>query len=222
MTLNIELPQPINEELSQDSQREGISEMEHAALLLCLASTFNQEEANTPFQEAVRDFLFQHSLDAERVFSVFEELVRVCAEVHDAGKAHSSFQEKLAKAVAHRNFELLKHWRDSFVHQTSPLDTPEQAQGRTNRKVDDAKEAIDPRDRVNALLAQWQAADSTPLRPPIPTRPGETPTQALFRKWEEEDANMTDEEREAEDRLWEEIQQSLNGERTKTGMRTLF
>jgi hypothetical protein len=187
--------------------------MEHAALLLCLASAFKQEEPHTPFQEAVRDFLSQHSLDAERFCSVFEELVRVCADVHDAGMVSSDFQESLNHAVAHRDYDLLKHWRDSLVHL---------AQGKTNREVDDAKEATDPRDRVNALLAQWQAADNTPLRPPIPTRPGETPTQALFRMWEEEDAHMTDEEREAEDRLWEEIQQSLNGERAKTGMRTLF
>jgi hypothetical protein len=213
MTLNIELPPPINEELSQDSQREGISEMEHAALLVCLASAFKQEEPHTPFQEAVRDFLSQHSLDAEQVFSVFEELVRVCADVHDDGKVSSAFQETLTNAVAHQDYEHLKHWRDSLVHQ---------ANGRTNRKVDDAKEAIDPRDRVNALLAQWQAADNTPLRPPIPTRPGETPTQALFRKWEEEDARMTDEERDAEEKFWEEYEQSINAERTKLSMRTLF
>ncbi len=67
----------------------------------------------------------------------------------------------------------------------------------------------DPTEQVLAMLAQWQAQDHTPLRTPIPTRPGETPTQALFRKWAEEDAHMTDDDREAEDRLWEDLEQSL-------------
>ena len=77
MPLTLDLPPPINEELTQDSQREGVSEVDHAALLVCLASAFKQEESHTPFQKAVRVFLSHHSLDAERVFSAFEELVRV-------------------------------------------------------------------------------------------------------------------------------------------------
>ena len=44
-----------------------------------------------------------------------------------------------------------------------------------------------PQERVRALLTQWQAQDGTPVLPPILTQNGETPTQALFRKWEEED-----------------------------------
>jgi hypothetical protein len=69
---------------------------------------------------------------------------------------------------------------------------------------------------------QWQAQDNTSILPPVPTRPGETPTQALFRKWEEEDATMTPEERKQEEKLWEEFQRSINAERAKAGMRTLF
>ncbi len=68
----------------------------------------------------------------------------------------------------------------------------------------------DPKAHVAALLARWQTADNTPLRPAPPTLPGETPTQALFRKWAEEDANMTKEEQEAETRLWQEIEQGLS------------
>jgi hypothetical protein len=81
---------------------------------------------------------------------------------------------------------------------------------------------IDPKEHVRALLAQWQTQDNTPILPPIPIHYGETPTQALFRKWEDEDADMSKEEQEREERLWEEVQQSINSERTKTGMRTLF
>lgn len=66
-----------------------------------------------------------------------------------------------------------------------------------------------PAERVRALLTEWQAQDNTPTLPPVPTREGETPTEALFRKWEEEDAAMTEAERETEDRLWEEIEKGL-------------
>jgi hypothetical protein len=67
----------------------------------------------------------------------------------------------------------------------------------------------DPVARVRSILAQLQAADNTPRMPPIQTLPGETPTRALFREWEAEAANMTDEEREAEDRLWADVEKSI-------------
>ncbi len=62
---------------------------------------------------------------------------------------------------------------------------------------------------VRDLLAQWQEQDNTPFPSPIPTKPGETPTQALFRQWAEEDAQMTEEDRESEDRLWAEIEAGI-------------
>lgn len=80
----------------------------------------------------------------------------------------------------------------------------------------------DPKERVRALLSKWQAEDNTPTLPPIPTQNGETPTQALFRKWDEEDARLSDAERKEETVFWAEFQESLNAERTKTGMRKLF
>jgi len=63
----------------------------------------------------------------------------------------------------------------------------------------------DPKAHVRALLAQWQAQDNTPILPPIPIRNGKTPTQALFRKWEEEEAQLTEEEQEQQEKFWEEF-----------------
>lgn len=85
-----------------------------------------------------------------------------------------------------------------------------------------APSPTDPKEHVRVLLAQWQAQDNTPILPPILPQNGETPTQALFRKWEEEDANRTEEEQEQDDKLWEDVQHSIDVERTKAGMRTLF
>lgn len=86
----------------------------------------------------------------------------------------------------------------------------------------EAQSISDPKAHVQALRAKWQTDDQTPELPPVPMRQGETPTEALFRTWEEEDASLTDEERQAEDRLWEEFQKNINAERTQSGMRTIF
>ena len=57
-------------------------------------------------------------------------------------------------------------------------------------------------DELDSKLRQWQEQDGTPLMPAIST-------QELFAKWAEEDAQMTEAEREAEDRLWEDIEKGL-------------
>lgn len=49
-----------------------------------------------------------------------------------------------------------------------------------------------------------------------------TPTQALFKQWEEEDANLTPEEIAADLQFWEEVQQSINEERLKAGRRPIL
>src|SRR5258708_7655446 len=48
------------------------------------------------------------------------------------------------------------------------------------------------------------------------------PTLALFAQWDHEDANMTPEEVEHENRTWEEFKANINAERKRTGARELF
>jgi len=57
-------------------------------------------------------------------------------------------------------------------------------------------------DDIDTKLHKWQEQDGTRLMPDIPT-------QTLFAQWAEEDAQMTAEEREAEDRLWEDFEKGL-------------
>jgi hypothetical protein len=109
MSITLDLPSPIDEELTKEAQREGISEMEHAALLVCLAFALKQDEPPTPFRNAVKDFLFQNSLDAERVFDVFDELVRTCLSARDIGNSTADLEEKLTDAVGQGNYELLNN-----------------------------------------------------------------------------------------------------------------
>ena len=62
--------------------------------------------------------------------------------------------------------------------------------------------SVDVEEEIDAKLRQWQEQDGVKLMPDIPAR-------ELFAQWAEKDARMTDEEREAEDRLWEDIEKSL-------------
>jgi len=68
--------------------------------------------------------------------------------------------------------------------------------------------------RVRALLAKWQEETQTVTADPVSAH-------ELFRQWDEEDALMTDEEREAEDRLWEDFLKGINETRAALGMRLL-
>jgi hypothetical protein len=80
----------------------------------------------------------------------------------------------------------------------------------------------DPRERVRTLLRRWQALDRTPMLSTGPEHSSETPTTALFKRWEEEDASLTNTEQEADLRLWEAYQEGIDVERTQNGMRRIF
>src|SRR4051812_19739044 len=80
--------------------------------------------------------------------------------------------------------------------------------------------AGDATQRVQELLAQWQAEDRTPEAPhdgPDGAPAGHLP----FARWRELDATMTEAEREAEDRLWEDVQRGIDETRAALGMRRL-
>ena len=57
-------------------------------------------------------------------------------------------------------------------------------------------------DTVDARLSEWQKQDGIALMPNLAAR-------TLFAQWAEEDSHMTDSEREAEERLWEDFQDLL-------------
>lgn len=75
---------------------------------------------------------------------------------------------------------------------------------------------------VQSLITKWQQEDKTPLAETILHDETLTPSEALFRQWDEEDAQMTDEERHHQEKLWEDFQQGINLERAATGMRSIF
>ena len=81
---------------------------------------------------------------------------------------------------------------------------------------------IDPVTRVRDLLRQWQQHDHTPTAAPAPNDGTLTPSEALFRQWEQEDAKLSDEERHAEEERWQQFQQDINARRLASGMRPIF
>ena len=64
-------------------------------------------------------------------------------------------------------------------------------------------------DTIEDKLRRWQAQDDITLMPQVST-------EMLFAQWDKEDALMTAEEREAESRLWEDLERVFQED---TGLR---
>jgi hypothetical protein len=145
MSLTIELPQPLGEELASEAQQVGISAAERATLLLYLATALLKEENPTPFQETVRSFLAHRSLDPGRIGSVLEELVRACLEVREEDAPTLEIAQEVAPAP--RDFALVRQWRNALVHTTGirpdivtahnpPSEANQQQTGRIHGRAD--------------------------------------------------------------------------------------
>ena len=76
-------------------------------------------------------------------------------------------------------------------------------------------EPIPSADRIRAKLRQWQGETGTEIVSVMSVH-------ELFAQWAEEDAQKTDAEIAADEKLWQEYQQGIDDERTESGMRTLF
>jgi hypothetical protein len=62
--------------------------------------------------------------------------------------------------------------------------------------------------RINTLLRRWQREYGLPTRPDGKVH---TPVAELFAQWDAEDTALTSEELDAEQRLWENIEQRSSG-----------
>jgi hypothetical protein len=77
------------------------------------------------------------------------------------------------------------------------------------------REGIPPGELARRLLTRSLLAEPK-------TEREEDPTLTLFARWDSEDATMTREEVEAEDRRWEEFKTNINAERDRAGARRVF
>jgi hypothetical protein len=199
MSLTIELPNPIDEGLTQEARRKGVSAEEHATLLVVLTMAFLKEQAPTPFQEAVKGFLAQRALDADQIASAFEELVRLCVHAdHGEGKASSPLQEALTHAIAHRDGALLRQWRNAAVHRVDLGGSAESARELSAEPLLPTQEVQPAKDDENAASI------------------------ALLQSWLEEDATDDPEEiRKAQEEL-DEFKRAINAERERAGARRIY
>lgn len=82
--------------------------------------------------------------------------------------------------------------------------------------------SVNQTERIKSLLNQWQRVDGTPTATPASNDGSMTPSEALFRQWEQEAEQMTDEERQAESQLWQQFQEDIYAERRASGMPVMF
>jgi hypothetical protein len=115
MSMTLEIPRPLDEELTWDAEREGVSASELATLLLYLTHAILNEDRPTPFREAVAMFLSHQSLDSHHVASVLEDLVRLCLKQPDEGDPSSEEEIRHGKGIGDI-VALLKLWRNARVH----------------------------------------------------------------------------------------------------------
>jgi hypothetical protein len=76
--------------------------------------------------------------------------------------------------------------------------------------------------QIRDLLTAWQKADNTPIALPAPNDGSMTPSEALFQQWRQEAIHMTDDEKQAEEHLWQQFQENINTERDACGMRRIY
>ena len=83
----------------------------------------------------------------------------------------------------------------------------------------------DPVHRVRRLLSLWRQQDGTPpasITASDSADAGLTPSEALFQKWDAEDALLSEAERQAQRDEWADFQKSINTARAEAGMRPVF
>jgi hypothetical protein len=120
MSMTLEIPPPLEDELSREAKREELSPEDHATLLLCLATALRKSAQETPFRRAVREFLSSHSVDADRFSTAFETLLGVCSEHRDETPTvpKELEPERTATTATPDSVKpsILQSWRNALVH----------------------------------------------------------------------------------------------------------
>jgi hypothetical protein len=85
MTMVLELPPPLEEELTQEAEKIGLAADEHVRLLLWVASALVYQAESNPLSEAVRELLAEHSVDPEEFGRILGALVQRVQPGKDGG-----------------------------------------------------------------------------------------------------------------------------------------
>ena len=147
MTISIDLPFPLDQELAVEAEREGTSASEQATLLIHLATALTGAGRKTLFRSVVRAYLKQNALDADRLAVVCEELMALC--LHDRDGSTTLSTGVSPTSTGRLNSEevraLLREWRSPSAHvsldhdveisvsEPPPSESLIQSMGRMNR-----------------------------------------------------------------------------------------
>ena len=120
MSITIDLPPRLDQELLREAIRDGVAPTVRAELLLRLAIVLRPEGSATPFGSAVREFLRQHEIDPDRLASVLDQFNDAC--VPNARHPVQGFSPDTDARASNGRISLespLRRWRDEAVHRPS-------------------------------------------------------------------------------------------------------
>src|SRR3712207_3298361 len=120
MSMTLDLPAHLEDDLKEEAEKEGVPPDEHATLLLYICTALLREDETTPFQDAVRGFLSDRSLDATYLASVLEQLVKQCLVDPRDGTVSLGAQRVSSDSDPSSVYWRLRAWRNARVHQ--PMD----------------------------------------------------------------------------------------------------
>jgi hypothetical protein len=75
MSLTLELPTPLVEELTREAKQKSVSPEEHLTRLVEIVGALTKSGWETPLRAEVKLFLANHSVDADHVASVLSQLL---------------------------------------------------------------------------------------------------------------------------------------------------
>lgn len=170
MSLTLDLPEPLNRELSDEAAKEGVSPSDHAALLLCIIAAFHDlGKAETPFQQVVKAISESHSVAPHRLAALVNDLVEYCQAPAGHGKMEAALSSLASQTTTvqpqeHDLLLILPYWRQGIVHApldvsvkkwtgtAKPVEYLQQSHGRIARRLSQEPEQIDEVDKP-----QWPA-----------------------------------------------------------------
>lgn len=111
MALTIELPPELEAEIRSQAERKGVTPEGHAEFLMLLAGALAAKRDDTPFRLAVRAYLDQNGVDAQRAALVFKALSCFCTTL--PGLAEPIAAPRDPQSV----WSLFANWKDEANHE---------------------------------------------------------------------------------------------------------
>lgn len=77
MSLTVDLPPPLGDDLSREAEREHVSPAEHARILLSLIWSLRRDHQGAVSSRVIKGYLQSRELDPDLVVTVFDDLINL-------------------------------------------------------------------------------------------------------------------------------------------------